>query len=193
MLKLPKKIVIFDLECTTWDGAAERNWSFPGEHREIVQVGAALVETKNLTEVASMEFWVKPKINPVLSQYFVNLTGIRQEEIDEKGVDFPIMLKDFFCFCCDFQLYCFDSKVDNSRLFDRDVLVENCKSFGIDFPFEMGRFHNVNEIFHQHNIEIKQSGTAPEAFGIKIPARPHNALSDVRGLIIGLRALQSLK
>ena len=189
MLNLPERIVIFDLECTTWEGAAARGWSGPGEHREVVQLGAALVETENFTELANVKFWVRPKINLVLSQYFINLTNIKQEEVDEKGVDFQAFLKGFSDFCAEFELYCFDNRVDGSRLFDRDVLMENCKLLGIEFPFEMGRFHNVNEIFHRQGVEVKQSGAAPEAFGIKLPARPHDALNDVRGLIVGLKAL----
>lgn len=189
MLGLPEKIVLFDLECTTWEGAAARNWSGPGEHRELVQLGAALVETESFTELASVKYCVKPLINPVLSQYFVDLTHITQEMVDRYGIDFPTFLHDFHAWCLDYELYCFDSRVDGSRLFDRDVLVENCDLYGIELPFGLERFHNVNLIFHQHGYHVRQSGAAPEAFGIEIPARPHDALNDVRGLIIGLRAL----
>ena len=189
MLGLLEKIVIFDLECTTWEGAAARDWSGPGEHREVVQVGMALVETKDFTELTNAKYLVKPKINPVLSQYFINLTNIKQAEVDENGVDFQTFLNEFSRFCADFELHCFDNRVDGSRLFDRDVLMENCELLGIEFPFKPERFHNVNEIFHKHGYTVKQSGAAPEAFGLKIPARPHDALNDVRGLVVGLREL----
>lgn len=189
MFGLPEKIVIFDLECTTWEGAAARNWSGQGEHREVVQLGAALVETKGFDELANVRYFVKPTINPVLSQYFINLTHITQEMADQQGIHFSDFLHYFHGLCRDYELYCFDSRVDGSRLFDRDVLLENCQLCGIELPFELERFHNVNEIFHKHGYVVKQSGTAPEAFGIKIPARPHDALNDVRGIIIGLKAL----
>ena len=187
MFGLPEKIVIFDLECTTWEGAVARNWSGWGEHREVVQVGAALIETEDFTELANINLYVRLKINPVLSQYFMDLTHITQEVVDKKGVDFQIFLQLFSRLC--YELYCFDSRVDGSRLFGRDVLVENCNLLGIEFPFKMEKFHNINEIFYQHGVEVKQSGAAPEAFGIKNPARPHDALNNVRGLIIGLKAL----
>lgn len=181
-------VVIADLECTAWDGAAARGWSGPEEHREVVQLGAALVETELFTELVSVKFGVRPKINPVLSQYFINLTHITQEEIDAIGLDFPTFLRMFSGWCADFEIYCFD-KVGSSQLFDRDVLMENCQLLGLKFPFKMKRFHNVNEIFREHGVEIRQSGAAPEAFGIDLPARPHDALNDVKGLIVGLRAL----
>ncbi len=188
MFGLPEKIVVFDLECTTWEGAAARGWSCPGEHREVVQLGATIVETAGFTELANVLFYVRPKINPILSKYFIDLTHITQEKVDEYGVDFRAFLEEFSDFCAGLELYCFD-KAEGSRIFDRDVLEENCRLLGIEFPFEKERFHNVNKIFHQHGYAVKQSGATPEAFGIKLPARPHDALNDTRGLIVGLKAI----
>ncbi|MDO8601250.1 MAG: 3'-5' exonuclease [bacterium] len=187
MLGLKKKVVLFDIECTTWEGAAARDWSGPGEHRELVQLGAAIVETKSFTEISTFSFLVKPRINPVLSDYFINLTGITQEQI-EGALNFSVVLEIFRYWCKGYQMYTFD-KVGSSRLFDRDVLVENCDLYGIEFPFDLERFHNINEIFHRHGYAVKQSGAAPEAFGVKPPARSHDALNDVRGLILGLKLL----
>jgi len=187
MFGLPKKIVVFDLECTTWEGAAARGWSGPGEHRELVQIGAALVETDNFTELSLLKTLVRPSINPVLSDYFTNLTHITQEEVDEKGLDFSWFLPKFYEWCGRHELYCFDKIGD--RIFDRDVLIENCDLYGLKFPFELERFHNVNNIFAKHGYVVKQSGASPEVFGIKLPARPHDAMNDVRGLLISLKAL----
>lgn len=189
MLNLPKRFVLFDLECTTWEGAAARGWSGPGEHREVIQMGATLTDTERFTEQFHSKCLVRPRINPVLSDYCKNLTGITQEELDQKGIDFAIFLRMFSGLCCDFEIYCFDNRVDGSRLFDRDVLVENCKLCDLEFPFNPERFHNVNEIFAKHGYVVKQSGASPEVFGIKIPARPHDALNDVNGLLISLKAL----
>ena len=82
MFGLPKKVVIFDIECTTWEGAAARDWSGPGEHRELVQLGAVLVETDRFAEKAAFSMLAKPRINPVLSKYFINLTQITQEQVN---------------------------------------------------------------------------------------------------------------
>lgn len=190
MLDLPEEIVILDLECTTWEGAAARDWSGPGESREVIQLGAVLIETQSFTALGMVKALVRPLINPILSDYCINLTGITQDKLDKDGIDFASALRWFKSLCAKRQLYCFDSRVDGSRLFDRDVLIENCDLHGLAFPFEVERFHNINEIFYQHGYIVKQSGAAPEAFGIKSPARPHDALNDVWGLIIGLKALR---
>ena len=189
MLNLPERFVLFDLECTSWEGAAARNWSGPGEHREVIQVGAVLTDRERLTEQFVTKTLARPRLNPILSDYIKELTGIPQEDIDQKGIDFAIFLQMFFGWCCDFEIYCFDSRVDGSRLFDRDVLEENCRLYSLDFPFKKERFHNVNEIFAQHDYVVKQSGASPEVFGIKIPARPHDALNDVNGVLISLKEL----
>ncbi len=193
MLGLPKRFVLFDLECTSWEGAGVRGWSDPGEHREVVQLGAIIVDTENFNELSVFKSFVKPRINPVLSEYLIELTEITQEDVDREGVEFPVFLNNFFQWIKSFrgvhQLYCFDSKTDRSRLFDLDVLIENCDLLGVEFPFDPEQFHNINELFRKHGYLIKQSGASPEAFGIEIPARPHNALNDSRGLLISLRAL----
>ena len=191
MFNLPPKIVILDLECTTWEGALKRNWSGPNEHREVVQCGAVVVETKNFTELKSFDRYVKPKVNPILSDYFVELTHITQEEVDQNGVDFETFLSEFQQWCGDLELYCFGS-VDASSLLDLDILKDNCKLLGLKFPFEENRFHNVNLIFDEHGYKVKQSGSAPEAFGLKLTSRPHNALNDVQGIIIGLKELSKI-
>lgn len=189
-LRLPEKIVIFDLECTTWDGAPERNWSGPGEHREVVQMGAALIETRYFTELSAFKQLIKPSVNPILSEYFIDLTNIKQDDVDEKGIDFKTFLKNFVDFCGENELYCFSRKIYDSQLFDCNVLIENCKLLGIEFPFIIERFHNIQEIFYHHGYISKQSGATPETFGLKITAHPHDALNDVRGIITGLRALK---
>lgn len=192
MLNLPKRFVLFGVKCTTWEGATARNWSGPGEYRELIQLAAAFVDAKNLIELSSFQTLVKPRKNQILSQYFVNLTHITQEMVDKEGLDFASVLTDFHMWCEDIDLYCFDSRVDGSRLFDRDVLVENCDLYGLEFPFDPEKFHNINETFAQHGYLIKQSGAAPEAFGIKIPARPHDAMNDVNGVLVALKALDRI-
>lgn len=191
MFGLPGRIVVFDTEVTTWEGAASRNWSGPGEHRELVQLGAALVETTGFAELGTFKRLVRPMINPTLSDYFINLTGITREKVNEEGVHFNALLESFCGWCGQYALYTYD-KVGILRLFDRDVLIENCDLHGLKFPFEMERFHNINEIFVEHGIVVVQSGRAPEAFGEKPKQRSHDALNDVRGLIRGLQLLENM-
>jgi inhibitor of KinA sporulation pathway (predicted exonuclease) len=91
--------VIYDLEYTSWPGAQDRGWTGPGEFREIVQIGALRVDPENLQVVADYDALVTPVRNPVLSDFFVDLTGITQAELDDRGQDFPAALNGFATFC----------------------------------------------------------------------------------------------
>ena len=67
MFNLPKKIVVFDTEFTAWEGSLERDWRGEDEYREIVQIGAVIVETDNFDELDSFSVFVKPKVKRVKS------------------------------------------------------------------------------------------------------------------------------
>jgi len=188
MFDLPKKMVVFDTECTTWKGALQRNWSGPGEHRELIQLAAVLVETNHFREIAFLKMLVKPMFNPMLSEYCINLTGITQREIDVLGIDFPACLRIFEMWCRKYEIYSFDKVAD--RIFDQEVLIENCDLHALEFPFDPERFYNLNEIFLEYGVLVEQSGKASLAFGVEPKLRPHDALNDVRGLIDGLRLLR---
>lgn len=193
-LVLPEVFVILDTEVTTREGAAAANWSRPGEHRELVQIAAAVVgmdpQTRNFQEITTLQALVKPRINPILSKYFIELTGITQERVDEEGVPFKEFLPRFNEWASWYDLYSFDTRLDGSRMFDRDVLMENCKLNKMEFPFEQDRFFNIHQVFAKMGYILKQSGQASLAFGVEPKQRSHDALKDVKGLIDGLNLLK---
>ena len=78
-------IVIFDLELTAWPGSVQRNWSGPGEYAEIIQIGAVRLDDE-MCEIGALDLAVKPRLNPILSDYIVGLTGLTQERVDRDGV-----------------------------------------------------------------------------------------------------------
>ena len=77
----PAHVVIFDLEFTAWEGSMESRWMRPGELTEIVQIGAVKLDAASLKEVDAFEMLVKPRVNPVLSDYLVSLTGIGNRQL----------------------------------------------------------------------------------------------------------------
>ncbi|SOD64336.1 Inhibitor of the KinA pathway to sporulation, predicted exonuclease [Streptomyces zhaozhouensis] len=91
-------LVVYDLEFTTWEGAVEGDWSAPGQLREIVQIGAVRLD-EALAVQGEFEVLVKPVVNPRLSSYFVELTGVRQEDVDRDGVPPADALGRFLGFC----------------------------------------------------------------------------------------------
>ncbi len=49
--------------------------------------------------VEQLKMTVKPRLNPTLSQYLIDLTGITQQEVDEDGVTLAEALRRFYVFC----------------------------------------------------------------------------------------------
>ncbi|MGO4756938.1 exonuclease domain-containing protein, partial [Streptomyces sp. 2MCAF27] len=90
--------VVFDLEFTTWQGALEQDWGAPGQLREIVQIGALRLR-EDFSVVEEYEALVRPVVNPRLSSYFTELTGIGQETVDREGGSAAEALGDFLGFC----------------------------------------------------------------------------------------------
>ena len=100
----PKRgsVVVFDLEITAWKGSLARNWSGPGEFMEVVQIGAVKLDAAMpMAELASFEVLVTPEKNPVLSDYFIELTGITNADLSRHGVPFQDALTRFADFVGD--------------------------------------------------------------------------------------------
>src|SRR5215471_6828340 len=90
--------VVFDLEFTAWEGSMAHRWSRPGEFAELVQIGAVRVNAQTFAAEAEMEVLVRPLVNPHLSDYFTALTGITNEDLAARGVDFAGAYRNFLEF-----------------------------------------------------------------------------------------------
>jgi len=100
------EFILFDTEFTSWEGSMQRMWSKEWEERELVQISAIYVEDLNtLNQTKFFSVYTKPQINPKLSDYFINLTGIDQITIDNYGLTIEEGIKQF----CDFSKdkFCF--------------------------------------------------------------------------------------
>lgn len=184
MFNLPKEIVIWDSEWTCWPGSEKRAWTGTNESRELVQIGAVRVRTADLVELDNFEVFIKPTVRPVLSDYFVKLTGITQGEVDEKGKPFEKACQMFFDWAGPANLYSW-------KMLDFWTLVENCQLAHIVLPVPANRFSDIRIVFWKRGIaaENYQSSTIVKAFKQKPKYQRHNALNDARIVLDGLRAL----
>lgn len=92
-------IVIYDTEYTSWEGAQDRDWDGPGEFRQVIQIAAIKAEWPSGKIIDTFNILVKPELNPVLSDYITQLTGITQDDVDSKGITFEEALYLFLMFC----------------------------------------------------------------------------------------------
>lgn len=176
-------IVLFDTEYTSWEGAMLRNWTGENEHREMIQVGAVRVRTDTLEEVDSLVLYVKPVINPTLSPFITDLTGVTQEDVDTKGITLAAAIDELDQFTEGSDLYSWGP--------DGALMIENCRLLKMNCAIKGTRFFDIRALFTAKGIEAKDymSSTISTAFGIENPARGHDALGDARGILIALKEL----
>jgi inhibitor of KinA sporulation pathway (predicted exonuclease) len=183
-------VAVFDLEWTTWEGAQARNWSGPGEEREIVEIGAVKLDGGDgLREIAAFEILVRPRINPALSAYFTGLTGITQAMVDTCGRPFADALAAFARFIGH------DPAATLACSFGRDpdILRRNCALAGIDVPFPDGVFRNVRPALARHAglaTDALSACDLPRHLGFPAPAAAHRGLGDARCIAEALRQLR---
>ena len=180
------RLAVFDLEYTTWEGAAARRWSGPGEYFEVVQIGAIVLElAPNLPEIAAFEVLTRPVFNPMLSDYFTELTGISNADLELGALSFADGFGQFGQFCADVQLrVCYG--------WDDRALRDNCDWRGVDWPYSVNDIGNVRPMILRRlgNPQVVPlSSDLPERFGLPAPGGAHTGLGDVRAIAIALRAM----
>ena len=186
--RLTGRIVVYDLEFTAWEGSRARRWSGPGEHREVVQVGAVALDADDgFRETDSLELLVKPRINPMLSDYFVALTGISTAEVHSRGIDFADALDRFAAFAGegDVPLLSFGP--------DYAVLRENCRLIDHPYPFAASQEMDVTTLIGRAgDLDLKgvASSDLPHVMGFVSPGPKHQALFDARSVAEALRVLR---
>ena len=180
------RLAVFDLEYTTWEGTTARRWSGPGEYYEVVQFGVIILELEpNLTEVAAFEVLTRPEFNLVLSEYFTELTGITNADLDTGAVSFAAGFDQFVQFCAGT-----NRVVCNG--WDYRALHDNCTWRGVDWPFDAGSFGNLRPMFEKRvgtASNAAWSSKMPESLGLPAPGGAHTGLGDVRAIAIALRTM----
>jgi len=176
-------ITVFDLEYTAWECSMARQWMTPGEYREVVQIGAVKLNADSFVEIASFDVLVLPRINPQLSAYFQNLTGITQHQVTTQGVDFAQAYARFLDFAGDAPIATFGR--------DEQVLIDNLRLYGIADTRELPVFYNLRGWFAVQGLDprgLLSCDIAP-ALGVPFVGHTHNALNDARSLAAGMAAL----
>jgi len=185
LINFPNNFIIYDLEYTAWEGSKKRNWGNFSEHKEIIEIGAILVN-HDFEEVGSFSKLIIPNKNPILSDYIVNLTGITNKMLSNKGVIFKQGYLEFLNFI---------NKHANIAFAygdDRNVLLANLKMNHMNHMNHMNNniiFKNIRPyIEHQLNIfENSIDSSALNTYlGIKKTGNAHRAIDDCRAILNGL-------
>lgn len=177
--------VFFDTEYTTWPGAMENNWSLPGQHREIVQIAALRFDLDRCVPLAELSVLSLPRVNPVLSDYFIDLTGITNEELVRDGLPYAEAHQKMLDFIGNDPAASYGS--------DKVMINETLSLNGLSDDFDAA---NIAPWFHTHGAAFGlhakiNSGRLAETLGIEIDKiQEHNALHDVRSIAAAYAFLQ---
>lgn len=185
-LRDPGRIVVYDLEWTSWKGFLESGWDQPGRHREVIQIGAVLIDCRDdFAEQGKLNVLVRPKLNPQLSTYVQDLTGIRQDQVDADGIAFADALALFAAFCDGAERACANGA-------DGTVIAENCSLHDTPCPPVLANTVNLRPLF-THILNAADgpvdSGDLTGHLGLPSVGANHDALADARGVAAALRHL----
>jgi inhibitor of KinA sporulation pathway (predicted exonuclease) len=175
--------VVFDLEFTAWEGSRQRRWSLPGERTEVVQIGAVKLDAETLRVLDEFEILVQPRLNPRLSDYLITLTGISNEALASRGVDFVSAYRAFLDFVGPSHIWAFGR--------DELIFADNLKLYGWEKVLPIPPYHNVIPWFAENGVDLagKHACDVAEAAGAVFEGRRHDALADAHGVALGLATL----
>ncbi len=140
-----------------------------------------------MVEEGELNVLVKPVKNPELSAFITELTGIRQIDLNKKGVSLKEASERFLKFVEDYPAFCWG--------IDTEILEQNHELQGSDLVLPREQFANLKPLIVPllQKIGIDESkyssGTLIQAFG-GTGAHAHDAVNDMRNLLEAMRELQ---
>ena len=179
-------IIVFDTEYTSWEGCLQNGWDAnKNQHREIIQISAIKYSLLTQKINSELNIFIKPKINPQLSDYIKELTGISQDKIDSEGINFEEGLKTFISFLNGGKCYSYGN--------DLSVLKENIGLLNVDYDIEDEKFHDIRPMFEKYGVPINDysSGELHKYFNIEMKGKIHNALLDCHSILESIKALSN--
>jgi hypothetical protein len=155
-----KEAVIYDLELTTWSGANERHWSGKDEYREIIRIGAISIDLDNLQEIEALDVFVKPSVNPVLSDYCVKLTDITNEQIQAEGIELYEAIHKFVDFVGKRNIFSYGEDIldilENLRL---NNIAFNARTLQSDRPIVINEYNQTDSCLESNVVEVALYGS----------------------------------
>jgi len=161
-----------------------RRWLAPGEFKEVIQIGAVRV-TSDFSLIETFECLVRPRVNPVLSRYIENLTGISNAAVAARGLDFAEAYERFVAFAGSLPLLAFGR--------DDLILRDNLRLYGLTSASAMPPVVDIRRWLIANGIDVKgmhACDVGPRA-GVAFDGHTHDGLADALSVAAGIRALMT--
>ncbi len=167
-----RKFIIFDLEATCWEKG-----SWP-DRMEIIEIGAVRVREDDWSCEDEFSRFVQPIGEPILSDFCMTLTGIRQEDVDE-AKSFPEVLNEFLRWTGT------GEQVWMSwGMYDRRQIEHDCRRHRIAVPQILESHMNLKAIFTEVT-GVRRAGMkrALQVLGLPLEGSHHRGLDDARNIV----------
>jgi inhibitor of KinA sporulation pathway (predicted exonuclease) len=152
-----------------------------------------VINTKTLTAIDEIRYYVRPTLNPILTKFCTNLTGIEQSTVDE-AESFPLVFKKILHW-----IKCFEEEYSSNWCFvtcgDWDLktmLPRQEKMNRLSIPKAFKRWINIKVPFNEH-FGIRGYGMTSmlDTLGLELVGRHHSGLDDCRNT--GAIAIELMK
>lgn len=169
--------LIIDLEATCWQGQEKEDHL---NENEIIEIGLAVVSPAN--ELLWNGGWfVRPLLNPQLSDFCRRLTSISQEDVDGaeplKTVLKDVALKVKELAGCALS----DGLFVSWGNYDRNQFGSDCVRLGLEYPF--GPHVNLKQEFSKkHNLKRAGLPAALSALGLRFEGTHHRGADDAHNI-----------
>jgi len=184
---MKKLICVVDFEATCWEdrkipGPNGQGWVEP--RNEIIEFGAVMAEMPELEPFTQFQAFVRPTLNPVLTDFCKTLTSIRQEDVDQ-AEEFPHVLAAF-------RGWMHGAAGDDDVLFaswgdyDRKQLHHDCHLHrlvpGVAYPFDDDHLHIKQFVSIAKGWKPCGVGKAINRLGLKFEGTPHRGIDDAKNI-----------
>ena len=170
----PNYYLIVDLECTCCDDE-----SFPRNEREIIEIGAVMVDATTLTQVDEWNTFIRPVRHPQLTTFCTSLTSITQKNVDDAPL-FIEAIKSFQKWAYSYPGFLFCSWGD----FDKRQLRNEAATHGMGEPAGSNHINLKKEFTRKQNLKRKYGmAGAIELIGGKLEGKHHRGIDDVRNMV----------
>jgi len=164
------RYIIFDLEATCWPNSKI-------EEMEIIELGALKIDSNDFSLISEFQSFVLPIVNPKLSDFCIELTKIRQQDIDRAKM-FPNVLENFISW-----IGMSSFKLCSWGDYDLRQLRVDCRRHSLIFPKRFRKHVNLKQAF-SNNKKCRPCGmeAALKISGLPLVGTHHRAIDDARNI-----------
>jgi inhibitor of KinA sporulation pathway (predicted exonuclease) len=167
--------ILIDLEATCWPKEP-----LTTNVSEIIEIGAVLIDDK-FNIISEFDYFVKPVMHPMLSDFCKTLTSISQENVDN-ALEFPEIIKIIkknISTITDIEIK--NLIFGSWGFYDRRQLEKDCRRHKVTFPFKY-HFSVKHEFADRRRIKPCGVVKALQLINSEFVGTHHRAIDDIRNI-----------